>query len=292
MGKQRTDLALEAAQAVRGGADVEGVWSRERMEDGIRVTQVEIRTQAAAEQVGKPMGRYVTLDLTPVRRREKDSFQRACRALAEEIGRLLPDGEGAALVVGLGNRDITPDAVGPLVHDRVLVTRHLIDHLPEVFGSLRAVAALSAGVLGTTGVESFALVRAVAAEVKPSVVIAIDALAARSMKRLCTTVQISDTGVSPGSGVGNHRGALNEETLGVPVIAIGVPTVVEVSTLVRDVLEEAGREPSAELLRAEGLVTVGDIDEQVARWAKLIGCAVNLALQKGLSQEDLEGLTE
>lgn len=294
MEERRTDLALEAAQAVLDAADTQGVWSQETVEDGVTVTQVEIRTPSAAEKVGKPMGRYVTLDLGPVRRREKEGFQRACRTLAGEIGKLLPPGDGPVLVVGLGNRDITPDAVGPLAHDYLLVTRHLIDQMPEVFGSFRPVAALSAGVLGTTGIESVALTRAVAREVEPACIIAIDALAARSLKRLCATVQVSDTGIAPGSGVGNHRGALNRESLGIPVIAVGVPTVVEVDTLVRDVLGEAGQEglePRA-LSQSGGFVTTRDIDEQVAQWGKLIGYAVDLALQKGLSQEDLEGLIE
>lgn len=292
--EKRTDLALEAAQAVADAAGLKGVEQTERTQDGVTVTVVELQTQEAAERVGKPVGRYVTLDLGAVRRREKEGFQRACQTLAEELAKLLPEGTGTVLVVGLGNRAITPDAVGPLAHDHLLVTRHLIEQMPEIFGSFRPVAAVSAGVLGTTGVESVELVRAVAEALRPDCVIAIDALAAGSMKRLCTTVQLADTGIAPGSGVGNCRKALNRESLGVPVIAVGVPTVVDVNTLARDVLEEAGKgdiEPEA-LGQSGAFVTTRDIDERVAECAKLIGYAVNLAVQRGLTIEDVEGLVE
>lgn len=292
--EKRTDLALEAAQAVADAAGLEGVEQTERTQDGVTVTVVELQTQEAAERVGKPVGRYVTLDLGAVRRREKEGFQRACQTLAEELAKLLPEGTGTVLVAGLGNRAITPDAVGPLAHDHLLVTRHLIEQMPEIFGSFRPVAAVSAGVLGTTGVESVELVRAVAEALRPDCVIAIDALAAGSMKRLCTTVQLADTGIAPGSGVGNCRKALNRENLGVPVIAVGVPTVVDVNTLARDVLEEAGKgdiEPEA-LGQSGAFVTTRDIDERVAECAKLIGYAVNLAVQRGLTIEDVEGLVE
>ena len=292
--ERRTDLALEAARAVEGVSRLPGVWSETRLEDGVKVTAVELRDEEAARAVGKPMGRYVTLELEAAGHRDREEFERACALLAKELGKLVPEGNGAVLVVGLGNRDITPDAIGPLVHEHLLVTRHLIEQLPEVFGSFRPVAALSAGVLGTTGVESAELVRALVEKLKPDCVIAVDALAAQGMKRLCATVQLANTGISPGSGVGNHREALNEETLGVPVIAVGVPTVVEAGTLVRDVLEEAGKgelEPGC-LETKGGFVTTRDIDERVARWGKLIGYAVNLAVQKGLTLEELEGLVE
>lgn len=292
--ERRTDLALEAAKAVEGASRLEGVWSEERTENGVKTTVVELRTPEAAQAVGKPMGRYVTLELGTVKSQDPEGFQRACAALAQELGKLIPPGEDPVLVVGLGNRAITPDAIGPLAHEHLLVTRHLIDRMPQVFGGFRAVAALSAGVLGTTGMESADLVKAAAETLRPGCVIAIDALASQSLKRLCTTVQVADTGIAPGSGVGNHRGALNKETLGVPVIAVGVPTVVEVNTLVRDVLEEAGQgelEPEA-LGTGGGFVTTRDIDRRVAQWGKLIGYAVNLAVQKGLTIEDMEGLVE
>lgn len=298
--ERRTDLALEAAQTLRAGTTVEGVESEETVKDGVSVTVVKVRTPEAARRVGKPVGRYVTLDLGAVRRREKEGFSRACRTLAEELAKLVPGGMGTVLVVGLGNRAITPDAIGPLVHDHLLVTRHLVEQLPQVFGSFRPLAAVSAGVLGTTGMESVELVRSVVSALRPDCVIAVDALAAGNMKRLCTTVQLTDTGIAPGSGVGNCRKALTKEALGVPVIAVGVPTVVDVNTLARDVLEEAGKgelepgalAPGGALSQGGAFVTTRDIDERVAECGKLIGYAIDLAVQKGLSLEDVEGLVE
>lgn len=176
------------------------------------------------------------------------------------------------MVVGLGNRAMTPDRIGPLCCEKILVTNHLVERAPEQFGSFRPVTALAPGVLGTTGVESAQVAGAVAAAVEPVCVIAVDALAATGVERLCATVQLSDTGISPGSGVGNHRQGLTRESLGVPVLALGVPTVAE----------------------AEGgmFVTPRDIDVRVAECAKVMAYAIDLALQPGLSLEDLEALIE
>lgn len=195
-------------------------------------------------------------------------------------------------MVGLGNRAITPDNIGPKAADHTMVTRHLVEQVPEHFGAFRPVAALAAGVLGTTGVESGQLVRAVAERIRPACVLCVDALAARSVRRVCRTVQVADTGITPGSGVGNAREALNAQTLGVPVIAIGVPTVVDAATLTRDVLAQAGREelePHA-LGEAGGglIVTPRDIDTQVHDLAKVIGYGINLALHPGLTIQDVE----
>lgn len=295
--KRRTDLALEAAQLWQESAGeagtLPGVESEESTREGYPVTTVRIRDEAGARALGKPVGTYVTLELDGLARREEDAFGRAARALAAELGALLGLAPGApALVVGLGNRAITPDAVGPGAADHTLVTRHLIDQAPEHFGDFRPVAALAAGVLGTTGVESGELAQAVAGKVQPGCVIAVDALAARSLDRICATVQLSDTGIVPGSGVGNHRFALNAETLGVPVIAVGVPTVVDGATLALDILEEAGRDdldPAA--LRGVGgslMVTPRDIDQRVKDMAKVIGFGIDLALHPRLSVEDVE----
>lgn len=289
MGMIRTDLALEAREMA--GAP-QGVESEEQVVEGWSLTTVRVISEEGAKAMGKPQGTYHTLDLAALAQREENAFPRAVEALRGILAPLLP--QGPVLVVGLGNRAITPDAVGPLTHDHLLVTRHLVDQLPQVFGSFRPLAALSAGVLGTTGVESVDLVKAVAAELRPDCVIAVDALASQSMKRLCTTVQLTNTGISPGAGVGNCRKALNRETLGVPVIAVGVPTVVDVNTLVRDALEEAGQgelEPEA-LAPGGAFVTTRDIDERVAECGKLIGYAVNLAVQRGLTLEDMEGMVE
>lgn len=293
--QRRTDLALEAREIWAESAQerIEGVEAVESTREGYPVTTVRVTSEQGAHALGKPMGTYITLELAGLRRREADAFPRAATALAEELKRLLALKKGdSVLVVGLGNQAITPDNIGPGAVNHTLATRHLVEQVPEHFGHFRPVAALTAGVLASTGVESSELVRAVTDRIKPACVIAIDALASRSLKRVCTTIQLADTGITPGSGVGNHRSALNRETLGVPVIALGVPTVVDVATLCADVLAEAGKgdlEPEALNGVGSGLmVTPRDIDQSAADLAKVIGFGVNLALQDGLSVEDLE----
>ena len=296
MDQRRTDLAVEAAQLwrERGGVGaLPGVESRESKREGYPVTTVKILDCRGEQALGKPAGTYVTLTLEGLARRENDAFGRAARAVAAELTPLLKLSKGSpVLVVGLGNRSITPDDIGPKAADHTMVTRHLVEQVPEHFGSFRPVAALAAGVLGTTGVESGELVRAVAEKVRPACVIVVDALASRSLSRVCTAVQLADTGIVPGSGVGNARFALNAQTLGVPVIAVGVPTVVDAATLAADVLAQAGRadlDPDA--LRGAGdglLVTPRDIDARVADLAKVIGYGINLALQPGLSIADID----
>jgi spore protease len=256
------------------------------------VTQVEILDGRGAEALGKPEGVYVTLDLTAFWQRRPDFFERAVRALGAELKRLLPP-EGAALVVGLGNRAMTPDAVGPETLGSLLVTRHLLSSMPRQFAGFRPVSAFAAGVLGATGVESAEAVRGLVREVKPDFVVAVDALASRRLARVCATVQVSDTGIVPGSGVGNHRAALDRKTLGVPVFAVGVPTVVEAATLCADLLEEAGaKAPDEETLRGRGgamTVTPRDIDAQVRELAKVVGYGLNWALQD-LELEEINAL--
>ena len=295
--KRRTDLALEAKELWTESAEketkLEGVRARNSLREGYQVTTVDILDEQGASSLGKPVGSYVTVQLDALARREEDAFGRAARAIAAELNGLLklPE-EATCLVVGLGNRAITPDAIGPGVADHTMVTRHLVEQAPEHFGSFRPVAALAAGVLGTTGVESGELVKAVAEKIRPGCIIAVDALASRSMDRVCTTVQLANTGIVPGSGVGNHRAALNRETLGVPVIAVGVPTVVDAGTLAADILAEAGQEgldPEALAGAGEGLmVTPRDIDQRVADLVKVIGYGINLALQPGLTIEDVD----
>lgn len=294
--QRRTDLALEAREIrVQGAREdrLEGVEFTEDTRQGYPVTAVRITSEEGAQALGKPMGTYITLELTGLKRREQDAFSRAVRALAEELRSLLKLRRGdCALVVGLGNRAITPDHIGPAAVDHTLVTRHLVEQVPSHFGHFRPVAAIAAGVLASTGMESGELVRAVVDRIRPACVIAVDALASRSLHRICSTIQLADTGITPGSGVGNHRLALNRETLGVPVIALGVPTVVDVATLCADVLAEVGKgELEPEALRGAGaglMVTPRDIDQSAADLAKVIGYGVDLALQDGLTLEDLE----
>ena len=292
MRMRRTDLALEARELweEQTGAvtALPGVEARDSLREGIPVNTVKVLDRRGEDALGKPRGSYVTLTLEGLAAREEGIFQRAVRAVAGELSGLLRDvpGEGLVLVAGLGNRAITPDAVGPKVHQNTLVTRHLVRQMPEHFGSLRPVASLAAEVMGTTGMESGELVRAVCEQLRPVCVVAVDALASRSLKRLCRTVQIADTGITPGSGVGNHRMGLTRDSLGVPVIAVGVPTVVDGATLAADLL---GTEDLPDL--GEGgslLVTPKDIDSQVNDLAKVIGYGVSMALQPGISLEELE----
>lgn len=286
----RTDLAVEAHALWRESAGettrLKGVAAREEQAEGMTVTRVEILDQEGARALGKPEGTYLTLDVSPLWRREEDAFPRAVRAVAALLGPLLPE-EGPVLAAGLGNQAMTPDALGPRSLDHLLVTRHLGEALPQ----LRPVAGLGAGVLGTTGMEVAEWVRGAAEQVGPAAVIVVDALAARDLERLCATVQIADTGLVPGSGVGNHRMALNRETLGVPVISVGVPTVVDAETIARDLLGEAGAVPKA--LNGRGrrfFVTPESIDQKIRDLSKVLGYGINLALQESLALEDLEAL--
>ena len=294
---RRTDLALEACELWRENAGdltkLPGVRSREKKSDGYPLTKVEILDQRGVTALGRPVGTYVTADLRTYWKRGADYFPRAVRAAGRALKALLPDADNAsALVIGLGNADMTPDSVGPLAVRHVLVTRHLLASMPRQFAGFRPVAAFCPGVLGRTGLETAEAVRALVERVQPSVVIAIDALASRRRARLCATLQFSDTGILPGSGVGNHRAALNRETLGVPALAVGVPTVVDAVTLAADLLEERGHEIDEAALRDghDGLtVTPYDIDAQVKELARVVGYSVNWALQD-LEVDDISAL--
>ena len=295
MFQKRTDLALEARELWQESAErtsrLSGVKAVKTRQEGYPVTRVDILDQRGEEALGKPAGSYLTIDLTSFWQRKADFFERAVRAVGGQLKSLLPP-EGSVLVIGLGNAAMTPDAVGPLTLDSVLITRHLISAMPRQFAGFRPVAVFRTGVLGTTGVESAEAVRGLVEQVKPGLVIAVDALASRRMGRVCATVQLSNTGIVPGSGVGNHRWALNAETLGVPVIALGVPTVVDAATLAADLLEESGVERVDEdKLRENGtfMVTTRDIDQQVRDLAKVVGYGINWALQD-LEIEEMNAL--
>ena len=291
----RTDLAAEAHTLWRESSGrttkLSGVRARDQVVEGFPVNRVDILDDEGERALGKPMGLYLTLDLSGYWRREADSFPRAVNAVAALLEPLLPE-EGPVLAAGLGNAAMTPDALGPQTITHLLVTRHLGKVLPM----LRPVSALAAGVLGTTGIEVAEWVRGVSEHVKPAAVVLVDALAARDLNRLCSTVQFSDTGLIPGSGVGNHRMPLNRETLDIPVISIGVPTVVDAATVARDILAEAGRgegEPSALHGKGKNLfVTPDSIDAKVRDLAKVLGYGISMALQPGLEMEDLTALLE
>ena len=283
---KRTDLAVEAREIWQEGVEkttkLSGVKASKKKLEGYPLTKVEILNRQGEAALGKPQGAYLTIDLSTFWQRKADFFERAVRAVGSQLKALLPE-KGPVLIIGLGNSAMTPDAVGPLALDSVLITRHLISAMPKHFSGFRPVAVFRTGVLGTTGVESAEAVKGLVEQIQPSVVIAIDALASRRVGRVCTTVQISDTGITPGSGVGNHRAALNQNALGVPVFSIGVPTVVDAATLAADLLEESGiRNIDEEQLRGRQqnlMVTPRDIDAQVRDLAKVIGYGINWALQ-------------
>lgn len=288
----RTDLALEALEsAVKASGEQTGVDKSEYDIEGFKVTKIEITNHEGEEALGKPIGKYVTIDLGALMRREEDAFPRACKAVASVISELAgTDKKALTLIAGLGNRLITPDAVGPIASENIVATRHLIESTPEYFGDYRPVATISPGVLGLTGVETGEIIKGVMDKISPQVVIAVDALAARRLSRLLKTIQLSDTGIVPGSGVGNARFALTKENLGVPVIAIGVPTVVDGQTLASDIEEQTGIVQCEALddLKEPVVVTTKDIDREVGDVARVIGYGINLALHPQISIEDID----
>lgn len=288
----RTDLAIESGALTDRKAEEKGLPDGVKTETyartGCSVTAVDVLDARGEKAVGKPVGRYVTLEFDA--RHLAESFPSIVETTSEEIRKMLPPGEREpVVVVGLGNWHITPDAVGPRTVENLMVTRHLVQQLPEHFSDYRPVAALAPGVLGITGMESFEVVKGVIDETGPGLVIAVDALVSRSASRLCKTVQIANTGISPGSGLGNHRAALNASSLQVPVLSIGVPTVVDAATLAYDMISEAGGTLDEEQLNKMSgslIVAPKDADKLVADLAKLLGYSINMALH-GFSVEEI-----
>lgn len=287
----RTDLAVEAIENRKTAAALPHVRQSDRMLEGFAVHEVRILSEDAAREIGKPQGRYLTFELDALIRREEDAFPRACKALSTLLRELLPrPNDGPVLIAGLGNRMITPDAIGPQTADHVIATRHLVAQSPAIFADWRPVSALAPGVLGQTGVETGEVICGVLDRVRPAAVIAVDALAAGRLSRLLRTVQLADTGITPGAGVGNARAALNKETLGVPVIAVGVPTVVDGATLAHEISSQLGQ-PACEALddlSQPVMITTRDIDREVADISRMIGYAVNMALHPHLSVADID----
>ena len=294
---KRTDLALEARELWRentASALPPGAETETREEGGSTLEALVVTSGEAAEALGKGVGKYITITPEALLRREEGAFEAAAALLGRELRSLLELPEGASvLVAGLGNEAITPDSLGPRTLRHVLATRHLVSSLPETFGAFRPVSALATGVLGNTGMESAELVKAVAEKLRPDAVIAVDALAARRLGRGCRTVQLTDTGIAPGSGVGNARKELSRGTLGVPVVGLGVPTVVDAATLAADLTEQAGLEEiSASDFGEYGggmMVTPREIDQQITLMARLLGYGIDLALHD-LSVGDVTAL--
>jgi len=285
----RSDLALECREPLMQ-EDQQGLRCREEEHEGYHVTRLEVLDQAGAEAIGKPVGTYVTIELPPLGE-YADVYGLGMECAAGELRRMLPP-EGPVLVAGLGNDNMTPDALGPRCCALVLATRHIAGELAKGagLGSLRPVICLTPGVLGRTGMESAELVAAAVRATKPAAVLSVDALCARKLSRLGCTIQLSDSGIVPGSGVGNARQELSRGTLGVPVISLGVPTVVDAATLVADLAEAPA--PPAESANMNMMVTPREVDLLIERAAKLCAMAINRALQPHLAIEDFLELVE
>ncbi len=304
----RTDLALEAhemcAENAKKEEKIDGVTVEIREDEGVLVTEIDVTNENGAMALSKPIGRYVTIEAPDIKY-SVEVYERACKKLAEEIrGMADIKKDGKTLVVGLGNKQITPDALGPDVIKKLMVTGHIKEYKADILSDeISAVYAIAPGVLGTTGIESAEIIKGVAERVHPNLIIAVDALASRSLDRISTTFQISDTGINPGSGVENNRKALNEESLGVKVIAIGVPTVVDAATVASDsidiAMERAGKDVSSGFekdvirkLLSENIgslmVTPKDIDLVIEKTSKTVANGINLALHENLTFEDIE----
>ncbi|MBE6062760.1 MAG: GPR endopeptidase [Clostridium butyricum] len=318
----RTDLALEAREIYKENhkdeKDIDGIEVIEENDKDIKVTTVKVKNDEGAKKLGKPKGNYVTIDIPHFTAYDGGTMDRVSEVVAEVLTRMIKiDIDKTVLVVGLGNWQVTPDALGPKVTQGIMVTRHLKTVMPEIMDdSVRPVCSIAPGVLGVTGVETVEIIKGVIDRIKPDVVICIDALAARRVERVNTTIQIGDTGISPGAGVGNNRKQINEENLGVKVIAIGVPTVVDAVTIANDTIDlvidslihnsESGndfykmlknlnRDEKGSLIRevlssealGEMIVTPKDIDLVIESLAKIISNAINMAAQPNMDMEDI-----
>ena len=294
----RTDLALEEKERFESDhVEIQGVILTEEYdeENEIRITTVRIETENGAKVMGKPVGSYITIEAPEMAVPDEGYHEEISQQLRKFIGELLPKRKmEKILVVGLGNRQVTPDALGPYVVDNLHITRHIIEEYGKYAvgeDEVWSVSAIVPGVMGQTGMETVEVIRGVVAETKPDVVVAIDALAARSARRLNRTIQITDTGINPGSGVGNHRVGLTEENLQVKVIGIGVPTVVDAATIVHDsmahlleALEEAEQKEFLEEMISPHLhtmfVTPKDVDETVKYLSFTISEGLNMAFEE------------
>lgn len=239
----RTDLADERRDIYKKANNIEdeinGIETQEeQIDEKIKVTRVKVTNEEAEKAIGKPKGNYITIDIKKINIITEEELEKAANTLATEIRRLVENkiqSKDDILVVGLGNSEVTPDALGPEVVKNLEITRHIINYLPQYIDeNARPVSAIAPGVLGTTGIETLEIIKGVVDNIKPKLLIVIDALASRSIERISSTIQLSDTGISPGAGVGNNRKEISQNTLNIPVIAIGIPTVVELATLISD----------------------------------------------------------
>ena len=242
----RTDLASERREIYQKANnlsnEIDGIEStKEEINENIKVERVKITNEDGEKAIGKPLGNYITIDVKKLKIAQEEEIKKAAETLSNELKKIIDthiDKQGEILVVGLGNIYVTPDSLGPKVINEIEVTRHIINYLPQyVEEGTRMVSAISPGVLGTTGIETVEILKGIVDNINPKLAIVIDALASRSIERISSTVQLSDTGIVPGAGVGNTRSEISQKTLGIPVIAIGIPTVVETAVLVNDSLD-------------------------------------------------------
>ncbi len=316
----RTDLAIEARELAGAQSEddqLDGVEVETKEHDNFSITHVKILNENGSQTMGKPIGNYITIESEKLKENDILCHEEIMKIAAQYIGSLTHlKKKATVLVVGLGNWNITPDALGPKVISKILVTRHLQDSLPEeIDHSVRSVAAISPGVMGITGIETGEIIKGVVEKLKPDLIIAIDALAARRFNRINATIQMSDTGVSPGAGVGNKRMVLNQETLGVPVLALGVPTVVDAATLVNDTMDRMLEEMIAQTKEGSEFysmlksmdteekyqliieilnpyvgnmfVTPKEVDAVVDRLANIIANSINIAVHPGITMDDI-----
>lgn len=328
LSNRRTDLVIEAHEILMNSSEAQeqaqnnqnppGVSVENAGDEEVKVTRVRITSPTGEAAIGKPMGNYITLEIPQLRDNDPEINQKTVDVMSRELKSILNLNEkSTTLVVGLGNWNVTPDALGPKVVSSLMVTRHLLEYVPEhVDEGVRSVCAISPGVLGITGIETGEIVKGVVDKIKPDALIAIDALAARSMERVSTTIQIADTGIAPGGGVGNKRMELSKNTLGMPVIAIGVPTVVDAATLTNDAmdliidslmkdapadsafystLKNIDREEKYQLIKqalnpfvGQLIVTPKEIDDIIGRVSKVVANGLNMALHQGIKLQDVD----
>lgn len=272
----RTDMASEAHRMGKADSSLSGVVAREEKINGFSLYSVDILNEEGAQALKKPRGKYYTLELDRFFERGSDSFSPAAEAVSRLITNCFHSSPSSVLVAALGNPDITPDALGPLTASHLIVTRHIKNTGEPLFASFRSLSVCRTGVLGTSGIESALHIKTLCEEIKPDLVIAVDALAGADSARLCRTIQVCSTGISPGSGIGNDREALSEEYLGVPVIGIGVPTVIDASVF------------GSEAQYSGMFVTPRNIDSTVRSAARLIGYGIDLAVHAGLRLGDID----
>ena len=306
----RTALASERRDIYRQATKLEEIngiqAEQQKVNDNILIERVKITNEEGERAIGKPIWDYITIDMKNLKIAQDEEIEEASKALTDELVKIIDkhiDKQGEILVVGLGNVYVTPDSLGPKVINEIEVTRHIIEYLPQyVEKGTRMVSAISPGVLGTTGIETLEILKGIVDNIKPKLIIVIDALASRSIERISSTVQISDTGIVPGAGVGNARNEISQNTLGIPVVAIGIPTVVETAVLVNDCLslfieklqEEAKSNEYLNNLKEEDnyekiketlipkdynlIVTPKEIDDLVENMTSIVARGINMSL--------------